>query len=99
MDGLANQLPPLPSKAAGRSDSPRSMLGELEAQINAAADTIRGVDGNRNSKIILILDQADLLLAISSDHITAADLSKMFLRLRQVCTPNPAEVKLCCSMG
>jgi elongator complex protein 6 len=86
IDGLSGlYLPHLgpPTSTSEAHNTLRSAdLASIQSQIQEALRTSKA--NNDNGKVILVIDQLDLLLATSCDKISAVAISNMLLELRQV---------------
>jgi len=55
-------------------------LGSVAAEIQKAVQTLE-----EGGKVLLVVDQLDLLLAAAGDHVGAVDVADMILGVREVC--------------
>lgn len=75
----------MPSRGQSYLESPR--LADVARMLNAAVDQLRG--GGDATKVALVLDQPDVLLAAAGtgDGVTSASLRELVLDLREVSLP------------
>jgi len=82
VDGLGGLF--LPKASAGRGDkvlsSPELVAVSREIQRNVQSL----MDAEGGSKVILVIDQLDLLLAAGGDQIHTVDVGDMLMGLREV---------------
>ena len=53
---------------------------------------IEGLKSDTEGKVVLVIDQIDLLLAAGGDQVTANGVAEMLMGLRDVCGPNLCSV-------
>lgn len=88
MDGLSalflpKQQKPLPGRGGERIFS-KSDLTSVSEEIRQAVGTLKiGQDGG--GRVVLVIDQIDLLLAAGGDLVTANGVGEMLMGLREVC--------------
>ncbi len=58
-------------------------LDKVTQEIQSAAKTLRDTQGT--AKVLLVVDQLDLLLAAGGEQIDAMDVGEMLMSLREVC--------------
>ena len=83
MDGLSGLF--LPKGSAGSSKENILSSPELASVSGEIQRTIQSLKGVNGGKIVLFIDQLDLLLAAGGDQIGAINLGEMITSLREVC--------------
>ena len=90
MDGLSGLFLPKQQKAlptrAGERILSTSDLTTVSEEMRQALEGLKGGE-DAKEKVVLVIDQVDLLLAAGGDQVTANELAEMLLGLREVCDP------------
>lgn len=89
MDGLSGlflpkQQKPLPGRG-GEKILSKSDLTSVSKEIRRVVETLKDEGG----KVLLVIDQIDLLLAAGDDQVTAIGMGEMMMGLREVCEHFP----------
>ena len=89
MDGLSglflsNSQQPMLGKS-GEKILRNSALASVSEEIQNAIQTLN--TGQEREKVVLIVDQLDLLLAAGGDQIGTVELGELLMALREVCKP------------
>ena len=85
MDGLSGLFLPKQQKSlpgrGGEKILSKSDLTSVSEEIRRAMEALKDEGG----KVLLVIDQIDLLLAAGDSHVTAIGLGEMLIGLREVC--------------
>lgn len=86
IDGLSGLYLPHHGPSTSRSEAHNTLrsadLASIQSQMLQALRTLKASTGGR--KVILVIDQVDLLHATSCDEVSAVAIINMLLELRQV---------------
>lgn len=85
MDGLSGLFLPKQQKSlprrGGEKILSKSDLISVSEEIRRVVETLKAEGG----KVLLVIDQIDLLLAAGDDQVSAISLDEMLMGLREVC--------------
>lgn len=98
MDGLSGLFLPKQRRTdPRRAGSTTSTIPSLANVSNIIQDAVKSLrDTNGSAKILLIVDQLDLVLASGGDGVGAVDLEELLTNLREVRTVFVKQLSLEC---
>ena len=88
MDGLSGLfMPKTPNSSRGERILVKSDLSSVYEAMRQALEGLKG--SQEEGKILLVIDQVDLLLAAGGDEVTVNGVAEMLMALREVCNLIP----------